>query len=229
MRRRQGRSCKIATSGCAADIQILQSRFHTAFTLFCRGLDISTGTDIAEICQNPYITPLRYLFVFVMYPGYSGIVQYGHGSFLITALGFALLIDLFLITDFYWSALLSSGQRNMCLIALCATWLVLTAIASYWKHQIASAHRTENNDETFRQTINHYLGGDWFAAESQMLPYLKKYPKDIEMLLLQATMYRHAERYEEALLILEKLLLLHDSRFWCAEIEHERTLSRHCL
>jgi uncharacterized protein HemY len=75
-----------------------------------------------------------------------------------------------------------------------------------------------------RQTGCHYLRGDWFAAEAQVLPHLKKYPKDMEMLLLQATMYRHTERYEEALLVLDKLQLLQNSRYWHAEIEAERAM-----
>jgi hypothetical protein len=37
-------------------------------------------------------------------------------------------------------------------------------------------------------------------------------------------MYRHEKRYEEALLVLDKLQLLQNSRHWFAEIETERTL-----
>ena len=164
-----------------------------------------------------------------MYPGYSGIVQYGHRAFLMTTLGFALLMNVFLVANFYWTALLTPWQRNVCLAALFGTWVVLTLVASFWQHRLASTLKTEQHDETFRQTIAYYLRGDWFAAELQMLPYLKKYPKDAEMLLLQATMYRHTERYEEALLILDKLQLLQDSRHWYAEIESERTLTNAAL
>ena len=157
-----------------------------------------------------------------MYPGYSGIVQYGHRSFLMTALGFALLVDAFLIANFYWTALITTAQRNLFLAALFGAWIVLTVIAAFWKHRLSSDMQAEPHDEVFRQTVCHYLRGDWFAAEVQILPYLKKYPKDIEMLLLQATMYRHAERYEEALLVLDKLQLLQNSRYWHTEMENER-------
>jgi len=160
-----------------------------------------------------------------MYPGYSGIVQYGHRLFLMIALGFALLTNVFLIANFYWTALLTPWQRNFCLVALFGAWVILTVVASFWKHHLASAMATEEHDNTFRQTLIYYLSGDWFAAESQMLPYLKKFPKDIEMLLLQATMYRHTKRFEEALLVLDKLQHLQDSRYWHAEIETERSLN----
>ena len=158
-----------------------------------------------------------------MYPGYSGIAQYGHHTFLMTALGFAMLINAFLIANFYWTAFLTPLQRNVCLVGLCIAWCVLTVFSAYWKYRLAEATKTEANDETFRQTMTSYLNGDWFAVESQILPYLKKYPKDVEMLLLQATMYRHTERYEEALLVLDKLQLLQDSRRWFSEITAERS------
>ena len=159
-----------------------------------------------------------------MYPGYSGIVQYGHRAFLIIALTFALLVNAFLIANFYWTAMLTPGQRNMCLLGLFGAWIALTALASFWKHRLALAMKTEKDDDTFRQTLCHYLRGDWFSAEYQMLPHLKKYPKDVEMLLLQATMYRHTERYEEALLVLDKLQLIEGCRYWHVEIETERAL-----
>ena len=151
-------------------------------------------------------------------------MQYGHRFFLAIALLFALLVNVFLIANFYWTAYITTGQRNLLLIFLACAWIVLTLVASFWKHWLDSAVQSGLLDETFQQTIAHYLRGDWFAAEAQMLPYLKKYPKDAEMLLLQATMYRHTERYEEALLVLDKLQLLQDSRYWYAEIETERTL-----
>ena len=160
-----------------------------------------------------------------MYPGYSGIVHYGHRSFLVMALGFALLVDAFLIANFYWTAVITAAQRNICLAALLGAWIILTVIASFWKHRLGSVTQTEPHDEAFRQAVCNYLRGDWFAAEVQILPYLKKFPKDVEMLLLQATMYRHTERFEEALLVLDKLQLLQDSRYWRTEIENERAMT----
>jgi hypothetical protein len=185
----------------------------------------SITIDIATIRLNPYNSLCgKVLFSIKMFPGYSGVVKYGHRSFLMIALSFALLVDAFLIANFYWTELLTTGQRNVFLIVLFGAWVLLMAVASFWQQYLDSTLTTEQHDETFRQTIGYYLRGDWFAAEAQMFPYLKKYPKDIEMLLLQATMYRHTERYEESLLVLDKLQLLQDSRYWYAEIESERAL-----
>ena len=159
-----------------------------------------------------------------MYPGYSDMVRYGHRFFLAIALGFALLVDAFLIVNFYWTEQITPSQRNLFLAALLVAWILLTLIAAFWKHRLDAAAKPEQADETFLQTISHYLRGDWFTAESLMLPYLEKYPKDIEVLLLQATMYRRTERYEEALLVLDRLQLLEGSRYWHSEIEAERKM-----
>jgi cell division GTPase FtsZ len=159
-----------------------------------------------------------------MFPGYSGIVQYGHRSFLAMALSFALLLNAFLIANFYWTALITTGQRNILLVVLFGTWVALMFFAAHWKRQLDAAEKLEQPDETLHRTICHYLRGDWFATESQILPHLEKHPEDIEMLLLQATMYRHAKRYEEAVLVLDKLRLLQNSQSWHAEIEAEQLL-----
>ena len=140
------------------------------------------------------------------------------------ALVFALLVNAFLVINFYWTALITTGQRNACLVALLGAWVFLMVLDSLWKKRLSSIPQTEQQDETFRQSICHYLRGDWFAVEAQILPYLQKYPKDVEMLLLQATLYRHTERYEEALLVLDHLQLLLDSRYWQGEIGDERSL-----
>ena len=181
-------------------------------------------SDIAGFCLNLYDSPLsRRCFLAKMFPGYSGLVKYGRWYFLAIALGFPLLLNIFLIVNFYWAVLITTTQRNILLIVLFGAWVALTLVASFLMHKIASL-KPEEQDETLRQTICHYLRGDWFAAEAQILPYVKKFPKDVEMLLLQATMYRRTERPEEALLVLDKLQLLQDSRYWHREIETERSL-----
>ncbi|MDR0522463.1 MAG: hypothetical protein LBH00_11515 [Planctomycetaceae bacterium] len=160
------------------------------------------------------------------YPGYNGIKQYGHWFFSAAALLFSLLLDAFLIADFYWTDLISAGQRNIAATVLLGVWIILTTAAAFFSYVLRTKAQPEDHDEPFRQTICHYLRGDWFAAESQMIPYLQKFPKDAEMLLLQAAMYRRTNRCEEAALILNRLQLLDNGAYWQPEIERERTLLR---
>jgi cytochrome c-type biogenesis protein CcmH/NrfG len=84
--------------------------------------------------------------------------------------------------------------------------------------------KTDTKDEPFREAIIRYLRGDWFGTESLILPLIKKNPRDIEMLLLLATLYRHTQRYNEALEILDKLRLFENAGHWFPEMETERKL-----
>ncbi|MDR1963013.1 MAG: hypothetical protein LBQ50_04485 [Planctomycetaceae bacterium] len=158
------------------------------------------------------------------WPGYRGMVQYGHWSFLVIAMLFALFLDAFLIVNFYWTAMITTGQRNILLCVFFTVWIGLLVIAAVQRRFLHAMLKTDEKDEAFREAILLYLRGDWFGTESLILPLLKKNPRDIEMLLLQATLYRHTKRYNEALAILDKLSLFENAARWFMEIETERKL-----
>jgi hypothetical protein len=157
-------------------------------------------------------------------PGYRGIVQYGRWSFLAIAIIFALLLDALIILNFYWTAILTQGQRNILLGTFFIVWIVLFVVAAFKKKLLESVQKPEDNDKMFREAITLYLRGDWFGTESLILPLIKKNPRDVEMLLLQATLCRHTKRYVEALKTLEQLQLLESAGRWFLEIETERRL-----
>ncbi|MDR3234689.1 MAG: hypothetical protein LBT46_13690 [Planctomycetaceae bacterium] len=150
-------------------------------------------------------------------------------SFLAAALLFVLLLDGFLIVNFYWTAAITANQRNILVAGLVLVWIFLTAGESIYLRYLRSQELPSDCNETYKQAVMLYLQRNWTGTESLILPYLQKYPKDIEMRLLQATMYRHTERYEEASVLLAQLQLLDGSKFWFAEIEAERELNRKLL
>jgi hypothetical protein len=156
------------------------------------------------------------------WPGYCGIVQYGRWSFLVIALLFALMFDAFLVADFYWTAVITSGQRNILLGVFSAVWIGLIFVSSVKCRSLEAMLKTDEKDSVFCEAVSLYLRGDWFGTESLILPLLRKNPQDIEILLLQATLYRHTKRYGEASKVLDKLDLLENSRRWFLEIETER-------
>ncbi|MDR0706182.1 MAG: hypothetical protein LBF88_14505 [Planctomycetaceae bacterium] len=162
--------------------------------------------------------------MFSFWPGYRGIVQYGHWTFLVIALFFALLLDTFLIVNFYWTAMITTGQRNILLIVFFVSWMMLLTVAALRSRFLNAMSTTDEKDKTFREAITRYLRGDWFGTESLILPLIKKNPRDIEMLLLLATLYRHTQRYSEALEILDKLRLFENAGHWFHEMETERKL-----
>ncbi|MDR2117522.1 MAG: hypothetical protein LBP87_14190 [Planctomycetaceae bacterium] len=162
--------------------------------------------------------------MFSFWPGYRGIVQYGHWTFLIIALLFALLLDGVLIANFYWTAMITTSQRNILLIVFFIAWFGLFTVAVLRSQFLNAISKTDEKDTIFREAISFYLRGDWFGAESLILPVLKKNPRDIEILLLLATLYRHTQRYNEALEILDKLSLFENANHWFPEMETERKL-----
>ncbi|MDR0336680.1 MAG: hypothetical protein LBI18_06275 [Planctomycetaceae bacterium] len=162
--------------------------------------------------------------MFSFWPGYRGIVQYGHWTFLVIALLFGLLLDVLLLANFYWTAIITNGQRNILLIIFFGAWFGLFAMAMLQSRFWNTLAKTDENDKMFREAILLYLRGDWFGVESLILPLIKKNPRDIEIHLMLATLYRHTQRSDEALAILDKLCLFEKAGHWFAEMETERRL-----
>ncbi|MDR1486284.1 MAG: hypothetical protein LBT09_15885 [Planctomycetaceae bacterium] len=162
------------------------------------------------------------------WPGYRGIVCYGYSSFLVIALVFAFILDLFLVVNFYWTDQITAAQRNIILLCVVIIWFILGSFSHFRLRQfdLISAGM---QDEKFKEVLIHYLRGNWYEVEMFIIPRLKYNPTDVETLLLQATLYRHTERYAEALQILEKLQLLNGANKWFAEIENERILINESL
>ena len=157
-------------------------------------------------------------------PGYHGLIRYGRWTFLFVALMFALILDAFIVLNFYWTAFLTPGQRNGFLVALAVAWLVLSLIAGARRRAIETEQTADVAENKFPEATAQYLRGNWYEAEHLLLGLLAKNPRDIEALLMQATLYRHTKRYAEAVAVLDKLQLLEDSGRWFLEIETERRL-----
>ncbi|MDR1477811.1 MAG: hypothetical protein LBJ00_02600 [Planctomycetaceae bacterium] len=162
------------------------------------------------------------------WPGYRGIVRYGYPSFLVIALVFAFILDLFLIANFYWTDQITVAQRNVILLCVVVIWFILGSFSHFRLKQF-DLIATGMQEEKFKEVLTHYLRGNWYEVEMFIIPRLKYNPADVETLLLQATLYRHTERYAEALQILDKLQLLNDANKWFTEIENERILINEAL
>ncbi|MGL4594731.1 MAG: tetratricopeptide repeat protein [Thermoguttaceae bacterium] len=160
----------------------------------------------------------------MLWPGFRGMVRHGRWSFLGIAVLFALFVDTFLILEFYWTAQITPIQRNMILFGLLVAWIVLSILAGLIGRMYDVAEQIDQGDEKYRLALSHYLRGNWFETESILLPLLKKNPRDVEILLFLATLYRHTMRLEEAEKMLERLDLLEPSRRWILEMEREKHL-----
>lgn len=158
------------------------------------------------------------------WPGFQGLARYGLWSHLCLALLFGLLLNAFLIAGFYWTAVLTPTRLKMLAVGLVVVWTLMLGLARVHRKNFEKSLVRTGTDETYRAAIVHYLGGNWIEAESLIVPSLKKHPRDVEMLLLQATLYRHTKRYSEALSVLSHLQLLDASQRWFLEIEQEHRM-----
>ena len=158
------------------------------------------------------------------WPGYDGLTRYGRWTFLFVALAFALILDAFIVLNFYWTAYLTPMHRNGFLVALVVAWIVLSLIAGTRRRCIEAEQTVNATENKFPEATIQYLRGNWYEAEHLLLSLLAKNPRDVEALLMQATLYRHTKRYAEAVAVLDKLQLLENSGRWFLEIETERRL-----
>ena len=160
----------------------------------------------------------------MFWPGYDGLVRYGRWTFLFVALTFALMVNTFIVLNFYWTAYLTPTQRNGFLAALVIAWITLGLIAGAKRRKIEAEKTADTTENKFSEAAVQYLRGNWFETEQLLLGLLTKNPRDVEALLMQATLYRHTKRYAEAVAVLDKLQLLENAGRWFLEIETERRL-----
>ena len=165
----------------------------------------------------------RLVYLLYLWPGLVGLVRYGRWPFWFVAVLFALMVDVLLIANFYWTEYLSP-QGRVTLLALCAGfWGLLLAASAHFMHKIK--HTEHSGDfNHFKKAVCHYLRGNWFEAECTLSSILRRNPRDVESLLLMATMYRRTERFVEAIETLRTLDRLEDSRRWVLEIHAEKEL-----
>jgi hypothetical protein len=164
------------------------------------------------------------------WPGLPGLWHRGHFSSLLLAVGFAIVLNLALISSFIWPH--SLGE--MFPIVAWPTVLILWTVAVYVSVSTlpdvmsvagtANVSADETSDTLFIQAQREYLGGDWQAAESLLRQRLSRSPRDIESRLLLATLLRHVRRLDDASDQLDTMRKFDESHAWDFEILRERKL-----
>ena len=150
-------------------------------------------------------------------------VSQGRWPFVAIALLYGLTLDMTLLVNFYWSELLSAGMPKVSFFGLAAVWVVLTFLASSYGKKYAACDRPPVPEkDTFPEAQLHYLQGNWFEAECCLAMQLKKNPRDVEAMLMLATIYRHNQRFDEAANLLRSLDLLEGALRWKHELRSEK-------
>ena len=125
--------------------------------------------------------------------------------------------------NFYWSELLTGNLRRGTYIMLVVLWFVLSGKSSRLEKQCYRMRLPPPADkDALPDAQQHYLQENWFEAECCLNMLLKKNPRDIEAILMLATLYRHKKRYDEAGNLLRELDRLEDAISWKFEIRSEK-------
>ncbi|MCL2117518.1 MAG: hypothetical protein FWH27_03720 [Planctomycetaceae bacterium] len=162
-------------------------------------------------------------YVAGLWPGAGGVMRQGRWSFLMIALVYGFVLCGVVTVNFYWSELLTGMLRWGTYAMLGLLWLVLSGqSARYEKRCNHLRLPPPPNKDMFPDAQHHYLQGNWFEAECCLTMLLQKNPRDIEAMLMLATLYRHKERFDEAENLLRELERLEDAARWKFEIRSEK-------
>lgn len=164
------------------------------------------------------------------WPGLPGLWYRGHFSSLLLAVGFAIVLNLALISSFVWPLCLGETFPAVAWPTLLILWTVAAYVSVSTLPDVMSVATTakvsaeETTDTLFIQAQHEYLGGDWKAAESLLLQRLNRFPRDVESRLLLATLLRHDRQLEQASDQLDTIQKFDESHAWDFEIRRERRL-----
>lgn len=161
--------------------------------------------------------------IICLWPGLPRLWIRGDWSALAVAISFAVVLNLVLVSSFVWPELLPASLVAGGWVLVGLVW-VGSAV-----HGIQSLPRLReppgvNDQGLFIQAQAEYLKGHWFEAETLLRQLLRECNRDVDALLMLATLYRHTRRYDEATKQLDRLERLDEAVKWRWEIEREREL-----
>ena len=164
------------------------------------------------------------------WPGLARLWTRGHASSLLVAIGFAILLNLALVSTFLWPNSLGETFPIVAWPTLLLVWTVSGWVSFRNLPDVLAVGRQdlENKgkltDTLFNQAQREYLGGQWAEAKTLLYRRLESEPRDIESRLLLATLLRHERDFGEAISELNTLKRFDESAFWDFEIRRERDL-----
>lgn len=165
----------------------------------------------------------------VLWPGLAGLWLRGQGGGLATALAFAVVVNILLITTFLWPRLLGTvGSTTV------FNFLGWFAVLCFWGVSLHSAWRrlprllpgadARGDDALLVQAQHAYLKGHWYDAEKHLRRLLDDSPRDVDACLMLTGVYRRTQRLAEAEQLLQLVECMPGCGKWLFEIDQERRL-----
>ncbi len=127
----------------------------------------------------------------LLWPGLPQLWFAGAWSGLGMALGFALLVDLGLLTSRVWTEVLSPEARGMLWLVVAGIWLTAAIVSCRWVARLRpNSQPASGSADLFETARSEYLRGHWFEAETALQRLLDINPLDREARLMLATLLR---------------------------------------
>lgn len=163
-----------------------------------------------------------------LWPGLPQMWKHGSWLGLAMAVGFALLVNLALMSSIIWSELTTSGMRIVAWLLVGSFWIISAMAAYGWQREQTNRRQGERRQKEYEvplaEGLQYYLQNNWFEAERVFRRLLRRNCRDADSRLMLAALLRHTKRYEEAQIQLDRLRLTEGSRKWELEIEQEQRL-----
>lgn len=165
-------------------------------------------------------------YIICLWPGLPRLWIRGDWAALATAVAFGAALNLVLVTSFVWPELLPPSFNLIGWLILGTVWLTSVFQAYRSLPHLREPPRVDDRG-LFIQAQAEYLRGHWFEAETLLRQLLRHCSRDVDVLLMLATLYRRTKRYDEATKQLDRLDRLDEACKWRCEIAQERdTLKR---
>ena len=161
--------------------------------------------------------------LFYFWPGARGIHRYGRWSFLLIALAFSILSCAMIFVHLHWTQVFNQRLQNLTFAIYVIAWIALLMKSSKIERKIRIKQRIpEPEKDIFRDAQLHYLQGNLFETECCLNMLLKRNARDVDAMLMMATLFRHIKRIDEAIALIKQLDLLEESRRLKYEIRSEK-------
>jgi hypothetical protein len=142
------------------------------------------------------------------------------------ACGFAVLLDIAILSTWVWTELLDLPFRIFAWSGVLLFWLGSVAAGVMQMRALLRVPSPESVDELFVRAQAEYLKANWFECEVAINQLLEETPRDVDALLLLASMLRRLGHGEEARQQLRTLATLDGAGKWQLEIAREWQLLR---
>ncbi len=156
-----------------------------------------------------------------LWPGLSRLWHHGDLAALATAICFAVLLNLVLLSSFF-------GSRGVMSTWSGYGWALIVAFWAFGVWQTARNHTsesdlppTQNPQDLFIRAQAEYLRGHWVEAQSLLEQLIRRHPRDVESHLLLSSVFRRSHRIDLSRRQLRRLQELEHAARWRFEVQRE--------